>query len=194
MKEVSLSCRSVASLKDNRFVIPSYQRGYRWDAIQVKALLDDLAEFEAVNDPKKFYCLQPLVVVKRETEWEVVDGQQRLTTIFLILKQLSPAGTPPFHIRYERHPESKDGLLGLLQSATAQSPAHGFASPDLHFIKEADKEIHKWLDDHKDRRLSVLTNLDGACAKFIWHEVEQGSEAIRAFTRLNAGKIRLTDS
>jgi len=197
MKEVPLKCRSVGDLVGKNFFIPSYQRGYRWDANQVEALLNDLAEFEAANDAKKFYCLQPLVVVKRDAEceeWEVVDGQQRLTTIYLILKQVSPAQEPPFHIRYERHPESKDGLHGLLQSAAAGSPARGFAAPDIHFIKEADKVIRTWLDKHNVGKLSVLTNRDGACAKFIWYEVEQGPEAIRAFTRLNAGKIRLKDS
>lgn len=190
MKSIPLSTKSVGEVVDQnaRFFIPSYQRGYRWDREQVEALLNDLAEFEKDLSLRQFYCLQPLVVVRRDDAWEVVDGQQRLTTIFLILKHLSPPGTPLFHIRYERHPEVENGLHGLL----AKRP--DFDSPDLHFIREAEKVIREWVQENDVTTLSSLTNRDGACAKFIWHEIEHRQEAIKAFMRLNAGKIRLKDS
>lgn len=67
--------------------IPAYQRGYRWDRRQVIQLLDDIWDFIQASDEKSrtsFYCLQPLVVRKLEDgRYEVVDGQQRLTTIFI---------------------------------------------------------------------------------------------------------------
>jgi hypothetical protein len=198
MKEISLRTRSVAELaqEQERFYVPNYQRGYRWEADQVTALLDDLAEFEAAPDPRRFYCLQPLVVVRRGDEWEVVDGQQRLTTIFLILKRLSANGAPPFSIRYERHPEGRGGLHGLLQAASPESPTSNSASPDLYYLRKADAVIETWLEKHKGLNLPSLTNREGAgvCAKFIWQELETHHDAIRAFTRLNAGKIRLEDS
>jgi len=73
------------------FFIPSYQRGYRWGQEEVIRLLDDIY----INGPKN-YCLQPLVVKRlsekdvqekglEADEWfEVIDGQQRLTTLYLI--------------------------------------------------------------------------------------------------------------
>lgn len=70
-------------VKDNQysFFIPSYQRGYRWTEQEVKALLEDINELEENNK----YCIQPLIVKKilheNKTKYEVVDGQQRLTTI-----------------------------------------------------------------------------------------------------------------
>ena len=198
---IQISLKAVGNLAEKRFFIPNYQRGYRWDADQVTALLDDLAEFEEnfneTNDLGGFYCLQPLVVVKRKDkmdreEWEVVDGQQRLTTIFLILKQLSPKIGPLFHIRYERHGESPDGLDGLLKDSERNNEI--VRSPDFHFLNEAQKVIGYWFQENENCKLSSLTSIEGACAKFIWHEIEGKNEAIHAFTRLNAGKIKLKDS
>lgn len=77
----------------HHFVIPSYQRGYRWEEKQVVDLLDDICEF-AKQDKEDSYYLQPLVVkpckwsVADDMQidaWEVLDGQQRLTTLKLIL-------------------------------------------------------------------------------------------------------------
>ena len=80
-----LRLRSVFDLLNERFFVPSYQRGYRWTPRQVEALLDDLEGFQLSSrqgSPDAFYCLQPVVVRRRsEREWEIVDGQQRLTTI-----------------------------------------------------------------------------------------------------------------
>jgi len=78
----------VADLLDGKhhFVIPSFQRGYRWERKQVLDLLEDINQF--ANDDivsGDSYFLQPIVVkaVKWNDEdaWEVLDGQQRLTTM-----------------------------------------------------------------------------------------------------------------
>jgi hypothetical protein len=185
-----LTTKSVGELTNERFFIASYQRGYRWEAEQVTALLNDLEEFETSHLEGQFYCLQPLVVFKHGDMWEVVDGQQRLTTLFLILRRLS-CGEAPFHIQYERHPETPSGLDGLLKMAVPPD------SPDLHFIRAAEKTIQEWLDKSIERnRFSAtsLTNRDGACAKFIWHCVKSSQEAMRSFARLNGGKIKLKDA
>ena len=85
-----------------KFYISSYQRGYRWSADQVCQLIEDLEEFYNYHykyDENKFYCLQPLVVKEREGKkengeniesvmLEVIDGQQRLTTILILLQAL----------------------------------------------------------------------------------------------------------
>ncbi len=189
MDNFVISLKSVAGLKDQRFFIPSYQRGYRWEPTQVRALLDDLQEFAEASRPAKFYCLQPLVVVRRDQEWEVVDGQQRLTTILLILNQGNPDGGAGFRIRYERHPEYGDGLVGLLRADPAD-----FVSPDLYYLRKAKEEIRRWRDEKHGLPLIPLTSQEDGCAKFIWHVVEDRHAAIDAFTRLNAGKIRLEDA
>ena len=68
---------------------------YRWESKQVLDLLEDLAKY-AREEYDNLYCLQPLVVKHRTWEkdgqtvegWEVIDGQQRLTTLWFILNQL----------------------------------------------------------------------------------------------------------
>lgn len=83
------------------FKIPDYQRGYRWGETEVKDLLTDINE---IKDPEKTieilsgngiiekYCLQPVVFDTCEEANNymiVVDGQQRLTTLFLIISYIS---------------------------------------------------------------------------------------------------------
>lgn len=90
MKQNRLVLKSVEDLLSKHFVVEDYQRGYKWTKEQVQQLLDDIAEYNPSDDG--FYCLQP-VVVKRlkqddKLKWELIDGQQRLTTIFLILQYL----------------------------------------------------------------------------------------------------------
>lgn len=90
----NLELRSINSLLKEKFYIPSYQRGYRWSKEQVNDLLNDIWEFTQKDKNKdEFYCLQPIVVLKEIyleddkefTRYRVVDGQQRLTTIFILL-------------------------------------------------------------------------------------------------------------
>lgn len=186
----NLTTKSVGEIvhEGMKFFIPSYQRGYRWEPQQVTALLNDLVEFENSFQTGRFYCLQPLVVFrKNDNEWEVVDGQQRLTTIFLILHKLVP-GQQQFTVRYERYPELHFDLEKLACKASA------IESPDLHFIRQAEQAIEQWRSKNADRKLESLMNLDGKCVKFIWHCIESREEAMRSFTRLNGGKIKLLDA
>ena len=77
--------------KNFNLIIPSYQRGYRWTKKEVLRLIEDVFLYDEKKDGS-FYCLQPLVVRHIESngkhEWRVIDGQQRLTTIYLILKAI----------------------------------------------------------------------------------------------------------
>lgn len=82
--------RSVNDLLGERFFVPKYQRGYRWRKEQVLDLLQDIDAFNPGGDGRGWYCLQPLVVHRgmEAQGWRLVDGQQRLTTIKLILTWL----------------------------------------------------------------------------------------------------------
>ena len=85
-----LELKTINELQQFSFYIPSYQRGYRWSKNEVKDLLNDISEFTPRlvddTDEKTWYCLQPIVTKKKENgQFEVIDGQQRLTTIYLIL-------------------------------------------------------------------------------------------------------------
>ena len=72
------------------FNIPEYQRGYKWSAQSINKLLDDINSFETNGDAEKFYCLQNITIVNNDAkkEYNVVDGQQRLTTLSILLSYL----------------------------------------------------------------------------------------------------------
>lgn len=80
---IILETKFVADISGS-FYIPSYQRGYRWSETEVVRLLDDIYQ-----NGKKNYCLQPVVVRKKEDQYELIDGQQRLTTLYLIYKYMT---------------------------------------------------------------------------------------------------------
>lgn len=155
----SITLISLAELLDKKFFIPSYQRGYRWTEQQVKELLSDIDEF-ANSRPQEgqFYCLQPLVVKKMNISerekfglvgspwYEVVDGQQRLTTLFLLLsflhqKFVDSEGDYPteiFTIKYERN---LNGEISLDPSFDVDS---------FHFYK-AYSEISDWMKRRREQ-------------------------------------------
>ena len=117
-----------------RYKISSYQRGYRWKAEeQVRALLDDLKDF--FQQPKgEIYCLQPIVVAKGQDEkgefWEVIDGQQRLTTLFLLLHVLGAEEV--YDIDFEVRVNSAHLLTDIVEGKAVDIDK----SPDAYFMSE----------------------------------------------------------
>jgi hypothetical protein len=175
------------------FWIPKYQRGYRWRKIDVTRLLNDLTEFldEDTGRPMRpFYCLQPLVVKKiTDTTWEIVDGQQRLTTLYLMFKYLTK--TPPFGLSYETRDRSKEYLESLDEVRKG-------VNIDFHHIYNAHAAVTEWFGDNpneEDRFRKLLANAepDGRNVRFIWYELPAVDYAEDVFTRLNNDKIQLTD-
>lgn len=116
----SIELKTLGELSQYSFYIPAYQRGYRWTAQEVNDLLNDINEFipREISDTeeKTWYCLQPVVVKSRsENEYEVIDGQQRLTTIYLILHYLNQDFVEKrrdklFSIDYQTRTDSKEFL------------------------------------------------------------------------------------
>lgn len=175
------------------FFIPAYQRGYRWDDIQVTDLLDDILEFIELNVKDQKYCLQPIVVKQLpNNDYEVIDGQQRLTTIFIILSRLKKSITDIelFKLKYETRPTSEQFLIqldGLLNDD----------NPDYYYISNAYNVIDNWILNKKQNKPSIATTLYSAIAEkveFIWYQITNDVDAIDIFTRLNIGKIPLTNS
>ena len=92
-----LALVSVKQILDKciNFFVPAYQRGYRWRPEEIEILVDDLVRFMEEEDKKgeeercPFYCLQSVVVKNRDSDQlEVIDGQQRLTTVLILLQAL----------------------------------------------------------------------------------------------------------
>ena len=73
----------VKEIFNSKYIIPIYQRNYAWESDEIEALLDDIKNYSGVG-----YFMGSLVVREKDGFFEVIDGQQRLTTLFLILKYL----------------------------------------------------------------------------------------------------------
>ncbi|HOY22880.1 MAG TPA: DUF262 domain-containing HNH endonuclease family protein [Cellvibrio sp.] len=85
IQHISIQLEGIgAVLKGKRFKVPPYQRSYAWEEDHVESLLNDINE--AIKNKEKEYFLGSIVVTSGENNrYEVVDGQQRLTTVSLII-------------------------------------------------------------------------------------------------------------
>ncbi len=193
------------SVKVEHYSIPYYQRGYRWTELHVKALLEDIDNFlQSQNVPgavNESYCLQPIVVVAKNDEngfkqWELVDGQQRLTTLYLILKRLN---RPHFEITFDKRPASNSFLSSLTKGVTNHE------TPDFHFMSEAYMCIDNWFTKKENEDIGYPDDFANKLlnrVQVIWYEIalksmdvqEKETEKIDIFNRLNVGKIPLEDA
>jgi hypothetical protein len=220
-----LGLKPIIELLEYNFFIPDYQRGYRWTHTQVIQLLDDVWNFaktpplQKQGEEKPFYCLQPIVLKSHnENEWEVIDGQQRLTTISLIIHYFNEMWIGKQKIKepeisYETRSDSSDFISSLeieiedfdteleineaLNIINVTSSSQNENNIDYFHIANAYKAIHIWvkklgnkLDNNKFQ--SIFQN----DTKVIWYEVEEteNNNSIDIFTRLNIGKIPLTNA
>lgn len=175
------------------FHIPSYQRGYRWNTDQIEDLMQDLYDFIFSSNSEHKYCLQPIVVKKmKDGRYEVLDGQQRLTTIYIIincLKKYLPE-LKSFSLTYDTR-EHSGGFLKNIQSKIDES------NPDYFYISQAYIIIDKWIKEKKEQHASIASKFEIAFddnVEFIWYEIIEETDAIEVFTRINIGKIPLTNS
>lgn len=146
-KENIIELRNIHSLSGLNFLVPDYQRGYRWTCTQAVEMLKDFSDFiQASNATGKtkegFYCLQPVVVKPRcwiDKEgcliegYEVIDGQQRLTTLYLLLTALfckdernkeDVSDFKLFSIYYQTREDSRDFLQNISNMAYKAEKAY----------------------------------------------------------------------
>lgn len=193
-----LELKTINELNPYSFYIPSYQRGYKWTPKEVEDLLNDINDFKprqiGDTDNKTWYCLQPIVVKEREQKYfEVIDGQQRLTTIFLILHYLNQdyvieKRDKLFELDYATRINTKTFLQNLNENSSSDD------NIDFHYVTKAYQAINKWFDekgnnfDKSDFRSKFKFH-----SKVIWYQSNE-ENPIAIFTRINIGKIPLTNS
>lgn len=236
----TVGLKSIGSLLDgkNHFFIPAYQRGYRWRRKQVEELLSDLYIFTKRNKESDgdYYCLQPIIVkpiekddtrwqkvfenkeVPEDTKlWELVDGQQRLTSILLILHLLNPKdgynNWKPFSVKYESRPDFIKNILDLdinhidefqpknLDEAHAFSALKiidkWFGSDGIKLSKIFEGGEGEWESDIRDSVRKLITARSAKnIVNLIWYQLDNSTnpDTVREFIRINNGKIPLSDS
>lgn len=193
--------RSGIPYVEGDFLVAAYQRGYRWGREEVRALLDDItanerdAEAEGRNPPD--YFLQPVVVIRRGDDptaksWELVDGQQRLTTLYLIVKYIRKhlsSARLGYTLSYKTRQDSATFLDSL-------DPSLADDNIDFRHIASAYAFIEEWFEEQGNAGLAA-TSMHTALAKWvyvIWYEAPTGTPPTDLFIRLNRDRIPLTES
>lgn len=186
-REIVLDTKYVWEIEGD-FFVPSYQRGYRWGKDEVTRLLDDV-----LNNGKNNYCLQPIVVRNNGESFELIDGQQRLTTLYLIyyyMAQVNNFFSPPkFSLTYETRDKSAEFLKDIDLDRRDENI-------DFWFIANAYETIEEWFQTDLQTRTMHIFEYFKEDVKVIWYEIDDDDEeaAISLFTRLNIGRIPLTSS
>lgn len=185
--DIKLETKLVGAV-DGKFHIPSYQRGYRWEKDQVYRLLDDI-----YTNGAKSYCLQPVVVRKLTDRYELIDGQQRLTTLYILLKYIQKEYKPRIKLNYSLNYETRTDSEAFLDSIDEMLAETNI---DFFYIYNANRTIDGWFKGQKDDVIAAdkIYEYLAERVKIIWYEVDESEDAIALFTRLNIGKIPLTSA
>lgn len=201
LKEMTIE--QIESQPITDFYIKDYQRGYRWSKNEIEELLNDIKELmDNGNSSLSRYCLQPLIVKictpsqlakyidktgwkeckgkKVDTAYELIDGQQRLTTLLLILKECSVRSNNILSVNYRIYYE-------LLREI------------DSKYIKKAQTIIKSWLDEqNKDTEFNISDFVSKIRENlfFIWYEMKTDNNIIveEEFRNINDGRTPLTNA
>ena len=209
----TVELKSISELFGLQFFIPSYQRGYRWTTVQVRELLEDLYDFSDDNkrEDDDYYCLQPVIVKGRGEQWELVDGQQRLTAIWLLSALYYCSNRDDEinleHQKYELEYEGKPiftELFSLISKYVQDDTmpalikhldAYKEKSIDSRNLIESIEYIAQFTRKNK-RPKGVLAKIFEAInsIKIIWYVLDSDEDPIQTFTNINANKIELTNA
>lgn len=185
-----------------KYNIPEYQRGYKWSAQSITRLLDDINSFETNGDSEKFYCLQNITIVEDKDNkiYNVVDGQQRLTTLSILLSYLDQYELIKDKLIYSIRDETRTFLEKFIWQnqkekwETWNSDWNTFLMhnseydfQDIFYIFTAYNTIRKWFNnkDSKGFLKKLLHNVD-----IIINQPKTKDET-KLFANLNGDKISL---
>lgn len=191
MAEIKPTTKKVSEI-EGVFVVPSYQRGYRWGTDEVLRLLDDI--YHLHGNERKGYCLQPIVVKNHGDYYELIDGQQRLTTLYIIYYYMhtqvsSLIKKPKFSLKYKTRPEKEDFLEDMDLSMKEDNI-------DFWYMCNALETIREWTEAKEDPATAIfsMNKYFTDNVKVIWYEADENENPVKLFERLNIGKIALTSA
>lgn len=184
------------------FNIPEYQRGYKWSAQSIIKLLEDINSFDTNGDSEKFYCLQNITIVYNEKnrEYNVVDGQQRLTTLTILLSYFDCYDLIKNKLQYSIRENTRNFLEKYIyqnrkeewnswnsdwNSFIRSNPQYDFQ--DIFYIFTAYNTITKWFKEH---------DADSFLNKLLHHvdiivNQPKTKDETKLFANLNGDKVSL---
>lgn len=229
---------AIPELLEHNFFIPDYQRGYRWEKQQILQLIEDICSYFGDDaNVDSFYCLQPIVVKQCPPEtiaayhleskmddgrwYEVIDGQQRLTTIRILLafyfEVCQEDDRRPYRLAYATRPEL-GGLFDKLR-IDRKTKAFHFENDDESTRRKTDRVyIENCISDvlgcfnhpevsepGKDFHLAynrmntffenlLKSKMEKKSVQVLWYETHESCDARDIFERVNDLKIPLSNS
>ena len=155
-----------------KYIIPIYQRNYAWGDDEISSLLQDIKNAcEKNKEQDKNYYIGSLVVYRRENgDFEVIDGQQRLTTLTLIMHHLGKLGFR--NVSFEHRDESEQALSNL----NSEKLPSNFSQA----LKTIKKVIDEW-GNNKDEIVKFLLDK----VEIIRTEVPEGTDLNHYFEIMN---------
>ena len=211
--EIKADVHSISKLKDYFFLVPDYQREYVWkpnDQVE-QFILDIDNEFDENTGNQKSYFIGSIIIVKNDGLFDVIDGQQRLTTIILSLcafrdllkiqeldtkqkKYLQTIeellsdfdiSTDKTKLRLElQYSESKDYLKRLIEN----SPFDDEVTPSINKMEKAHQKLKAYFETFLKKGIENLTDF----ARFFLTKIElviieseNLSSALKIFETIN---------
>lgn len=190
-----LSVKDIVS-KYKKFNVPSLQRTYRWGEKEITLLLNDLYEFYNTNEDSTndFYPLQPLILKKsnkNDDTWNVLDGQQRLTTIKLIASYLEMDKDYCLDISYDTREKTKD----FLDNISNKKEEDVGTSMELYYIFHAYEVIKAWFQKDTEKFNAIRNVLfEKERTRFVVQEMNSDDDEAKTFQNINQGRIPLSCS
>ena len=182
-----------------KFIIPNYQRGYKWsvrngkEETSVEYLLSSLLD-AFHNNPTQQYFLQGVTVVEEGDNIILIDGQQRTTTLYLLLWCLGReniSGHKDINLDYSIRTQSRDFIAKLKETDfDFNSYDENNRIQDIYYFKEAIKQINDKLPAIEERVDFLNYLLNKISLLYI---VISRSKAIRTFTMMNGQKAAMHD-
>ena len=151
-----LTVDDLTTSRDEYYVIPPFQRPYRWSNEQVERLVQDLLDFFEIQrsgdpDCASEYSLGTVVCDRKDSRFAILDGQQRLTTLDLLLESIAEKSKKPEGEGRLRLIASYQYLSGYENEEESVLPPHKSQKEkiedvlDAHFKEIADTAI-PWAD------------------------------------------------
>jgi hypothetical protein len=213
MKAIHATPKEVQGVFTNNYIIPDFQRPYSWEREQCETLWDDFTSFmetSATNSIDKYFLGNIVVHPAENGKFAVIDGQQRLTTLLLLIKSLfSRAGTAKIlegclRIQNKLTSEMTDELR--ICSEVIADDKDNLTEIILHSVLDTNKsklaenyrffgrKIDEWRNEHSANEFNTL--IETLLYKVVLLPIECGSEddALTIFETINNRGMSLSDA
>ena len=198
--------------EEQTLIVPDYQRGYKWavkellsaGGVEANSALETLLsnlDGAFCESKDSDYFLQGVTVRESADGLVLIDGQQRVTSFYLILWCLGgPDAIRPIRLQYDVRAASqrfldelRDRQPGEFLPQLAGDEAEGKAEDeqDVYYFKQALRQIHSWWGKRPEEELKRLADWLLDRVRVIYLTVDTPEKAVRTFTMMNGAKATM---